>query len=108
VSRFKLTRNGDMATATADEILLFLSACPQASLLPTLKRVAGDSFESDYRDVRFAVAEAGVKAELADVLQLAKAGKAPTLSIQPRDRTGTGTGMSTGTGTGKSAIVNKG
>jgi cellulose biosynthesis protein BcsE len=110
VSRFKLTRNGDMATATADEILLFLSACPQASLLPTLKRVAGDSFESDYRDVRFAVAEAAVKAELGDVLQLAKAGKAPTLSIQPKDRTGTGTGMSTGgTGTGsRSAIVNKG
>jgi cellulose biosynthesis protein BcsE len=95
--RFKLTRNGDMVTATNDEILLFLSACPQASLLPTLKRVAGDSFEAEYKDVRFAVQEAAVKAELGDLLQLAKSGKAPALQLPGRDPTGTG--MSTGTGT---------
>jgi cellulose biosynthesis protein BcsE len=92
VKRFKLTRNGDMVTATADEIVLFLSACPQASLLPTLKRVAGDTFETEYREVRFAVAEINVKAELGDVLQLSKSGKAPPLDIAPKDRTGTGTG----------------
>ncbi len=98
VTRFKLTRNGDMATATLDEVFLFLSACPQASLLPTLKRVAGDSFEKDFRDVRFAVQEAGVLAEVGEIAQLVKAGKAPTLSIAVRDRTGTGAGIGTGTG----------
>ena len=84
-----------MVTATLDEIVLFLSACPQASLLPTLKRIAGDRFEAEYRDVRFAVQEASVKAEFGDILQLVKAGKAPTLAILPtkdKDRTGTGTG----------------
>lgn len=92
VTRFKLTRNGDMVTATTDEVMLFLSAVPQASLLPTLKRVAGESFENDYKDVRFAVQEAGVLAELNELLQLAKSGKTPPLAIAARDRTGTGTG----------------
>ena len=101
VHRFKLTRNGDMVTATNEEVLLFLSAVPQASLLPTLKRVAGDGFENDFRDVRFAVQEAGVTAELSDLVQLAKAGKAPQLAIASRDRTGTGMG----TGTGKAAVA---
>jgi cellulose biosynthesis protein BcsE len=109
--RFKLTRNGDMVTATTDEILLFLSACPQASLLPTLKRVAGEGFEADYRDVRFAVQETAVKAELSDLLQLAKAGKAPVLSLPGKDPTvgsgtGTGTGMG-GTGTGRTFAGHK-
>jgi len=109
-ARFKLTRNGDMCTATNEEIMLFLSACPQASLLPTLKRVAGDGFESEYRDVRFAVQEAAVKAELGDLLQLAKTGKAPALSIPTKDRTGTGTGtaMGTGTGTGRTLAPGRG
>ena len=96
VQRFKLTRNGDMVTASHDEVLLFLSAVPQASLLPTLKRVAGDTFDNEYRDVRFAVQEPGVVAELSDLVQLVKSGKAPTLTIAPRDRTGTGTGTGKG------------
>jgi cellulose biosynthesis protein BcsE len=104
VQRFKLTRNGDMVTATADEVILFLSACPQASLLPTLKRVGGDSFQNDFKDVRFSVQEQAVKAELGDILQLSKAGKAPVLNIAPKDRTGTGLG-GTGTGTGRSLPV---
>jgi cellulose biosynthesis protein BcsE len=87
VGRFRLNRNGDMVTATTDEIFLFLSACPQASLLPTLKRVAGESFENDYQDVRFAVQETAVTAELAELAQHAKAGRTPALTIAPRDRT---------------------
>ena len=89
VSRFRLNRNGDMVTATNDEIFLFLSACPQASLLPTLKRVAGGSFENEYQDVRFAVQEAAVVTELAELSRLAKSGATPTLTIIPRERTGT-------------------
>ena len=107
--KFKLTRNGDMVTATNEEIIMFLSACPQASLLPTLKRVGGDSFEAEYKDVRFAVQEAAVKAELGDLLQLAKAGKAPALSLPTKDRTGTGTGTAMGgTGTGRTLAGHQG
>jgi cellulose biosynthesis protein BcsE len=91
IARLKLNRNGDMVTATSDEILIFLSACPQASLLPTLKRIGGETFENDYQDVRFAVQEAAVTAELADLAQQAKAGRTPALTIAPRDRTGSGT-----------------
>jgi len=65
-----------------------------------LKRVAGEGFEKEYRDVRFAVQEAGVLAEVGEIAQLAKSGKAPTLSIAVRDRTGTGVGTGTGTGVG--------
>jgi cellulose biosynthesis protein BcsE len=102
VARFRLTRNGDMVTATHDEVFLFLSACPQASLLPTLKRVAGDSFESDFPDMRFAVQEAAVTTEIAELAQLAKAGRVPALTIPTRDRTATrqeptGTGTRTAT-----------
>jgi hypothetical protein len=51
-----------------------------------------------------------VKAELSDLLQLAKAGKAPMLSLPGKDPTvgsGTGTGMGTGTGTGRTLAGHK-
>jgi cellulose biosynthesis protein BcsE len=99
VGRFKLNRNGDMVTTTQDEIFLFLSACPQASLIPTLKRVAGDNFENDFQDVRFAVQEAAVNSEIAELAQHAKAGRTPSLTIPTRDRTGTGTRSAVATAT---------
>jgi cellulose biosynthesis protein BcsE len=87
VPRFKLTRNGDMVTAVNDDIFLFLSACPEASLLPTLKRVAGDRFQDDFREMSFAIQEAAVKTQLAELAHLAKSGRAPTLSETRRDIT---------------------
>lgn len=87
VPRFKLTRNGDMVTAINDDIFLFLSACPEASLLPTLKRVAGDRFQDDFREMSFAIQEAAVKTQLAELAHLAKSGRAPTLSETRRDIT---------------------
>ena len=79
VGRFKLTRNGDMVTAVNDDIFLFLSACPEASLLPTLRRVAGDRFQDDFREMSFAIQETAVKTQLAELTHLAKTGRAPTL-----------------------------
>ena len=87
VGRFKLTRNGDMVTAINDEIFLFLSACPEASLLPTLKRVAGDRFQEDFRDMSFAIQETAVKTQLAELAHLSKSGRVPTLTETRRDIT---------------------
>jgi cellulose biosynthesis protein BcsE len=87
VPRFKLTRNGDMVTAINDDIFLFLSACPEASLLPTLKRVAGERFQDDFREMSFAIQEAAVKTQLAELAHLAKSGRAPTISETRRDIT---------------------
>jgi len=87
VPRFKLTRNGDMVTAINDDIFLFLSACPEASLLPTLKRVAGDRFQEDFREMSFAIQETAVKTQLAELAHLAKSGKVPSLSETRRDIT---------------------
>lgn len=81
VGKFKLSRNGDLVTATNADIFLFLSACPQSSLLPTLKRVGGEKFEDEFPDIRFAVQEVAVKTELADLARQSKSGEAPTLSI---------------------------
>jgi cellulose biosynthesis protein BcsE len=81
VAGFKLKRNGDMVTATNDDIYLFLSACPQASLLPTLKRVAGEKFEDEFPNMTFAVQEVAVTTELAGLAHEAKGGKIPVLSI---------------------------
>jgi cellulose biosynthesis protein BcsE len=87
VARFKLTRNGDMVTAINDEIFLFLSACPEASLLPTLKRVAGDRFQEDFREMSFAIQETAVKTQLAELAHLAKSGRVPSLTETRRDIT---------------------
>jgi cellulose biosynthesis protein BcsE len=87
VARFKLTRAGDMVTAINDDIFLFLSACPEASLLPTLRRVAGDKFEDDFQDVSFSVQETGVKTQLAELAHMAKTGRVPALTTQLRDPT---------------------
>jgi len=81
VKSFQLKRNGDMATATNMEVYLFLSACPQASLLPTLKRVGGDKFEEQYPDMAFAVQEVAVTTELAGVAHESKTGKFPVFQI---------------------------
>jgi hypothetical protein len=74
-------------TAINDDIFLFLSACPEASLLPTLRRVAGDKFEDDFRDVSFSVQETGVKTQLAELAHMAKTGRVPALTTQLRDPT---------------------
>ena len=87
VGRFKLNRNGDMVTAINEDIFLFLSACPEASLLPTLKRVAGDKFEDEFQDMSFAVQEAAVKAQLGELAQMAKSGRAPAVAMPNRDPT---------------------
>ena len=85
--RFKLTRNGDMVTAINEELFLFLSACPEASLLPTLRRVAGDRFQEDFREMSFAIQETAVKTQLAELAHLAKSGRVPSLSETRRDIT---------------------
>src|SRR5688572_570206 len=100
VTRFKLTRNGDMVTAINDDIFLFLSACPESSLLPTLKRVAGERFQDEFREMSFAIQETAVKTQLAELAHLAKTGRAPVLNVgaTSRDITlPTGKGLSTAT-----------
>ena len=57
VGGIKLCRPGDILTATPDYLLLFLSACPQSDLLPTLQRVAGAAIEEAFPDIDFAVQE---------------------------------------------------
>ena len=76
-----------MVTAINEDIFLFLSACPEASLLPTLKRVAGDKFEDEFQDMTFAVQEAAVKAQLGELAQMAKSGRAPAVAAPGRDPT---------------------
>ncbi len=60
VDRFKLTRGGDLITVLSGDVLVFLSACPESSLLATLRRVAGESFEDDFPNLEFAINEAEV------------------------------------------------
>lgn len=57
MARFNLTRAGDLATAQGGFLYIFLSACPQASVLPTLRRMAGDSMDK-FASVEFAFHEA--------------------------------------------------
>lgn len=85
VGKFRLNRNGDMVTATNEDIFLFLSACPQASLLPTLKRVGGERFEDEFPDMSFAVQEVAVTTELAGLAHVARSGKFPVLSAGKKD-----------------------
>jgi cellulose biosynthesis protein BcsE len=56
VGQFKLTRAGDIVTATdKGHVLLFMHACPQASILPTLERIGGQSIQTTFPDMEFAV-----------------------------------------------------
>ncbi len=58
--RFKLTRAGDLLTRMDNTLLLFLSVCPEASLIPTLKRLAGDTVETDLPDRRLYLSDADI------------------------------------------------
>lgn len=72
IGRFKLCRNGDIMTATADYLLLYLNACLQSNLLPTLRRIAGPTIEEDFPAIDFAVQEedlANLIAQLEDHLK---------------------------------------
>lgn len=65
VARFRINRAGDLITATDRQILVFLSACPQVNLLPTLKRLAGENVEDEFPCMRFSVKEREIETELA-------------------------------------------
>jgi cellulose biosynthesis protein BcsE len=83
VGRFKLKRNGDMVTTTNEDLYLFLSACPQASLLPTLTRVGGERFQDDFPEMSFAVQEVTVNTQLAELSHQAKGAKAVAVANVP-------------------------
>lgn len=68
---FKLVRGGDVMTFNERFLLLFVSACPQASLLATLKRIGGESIQDIFPDMEFAVREEAVTSHLGQ-LSLAK------------------------------------
>lgn len=66
-ARFCITRDGDLLTATGDNLYLFLSVCPQVNLLSTLRRLGGDTVEEDFPAMRFAVSETEIAVELAEL-----------------------------------------
>lgn len=68
---FKLVRGGDVMTLGDGFLLLFVSACPQASLLATLRRIGGESIQDIFPKMEFATREEAVASHLAQ-LSLAK------------------------------------
>ncbi|HEX8989407.1 MAG TPA: BcsE family c-di-GMP-binding protein [Rhodocyclaceae bacterium] len=81
LERFSIKRPGDLLTAADGKLYLFLSACPQVNLLATLRRLAGDGVEEAFPDMRFLVAEAEVRAELAAIGRKAGVGDAAGVAL---------------------------
>jgi len=65
VSNHRISRPGDLMTADDEKCYLFLNACPQAVLLPTLERIFASSLESVLADVHFFVNRPETEAEIA-------------------------------------------
>ncbi len=83
IKRFPMTRAGDFMTATHSSLWIFLSSCPQSSLLPTLRRFGGESVENDFPDIEFYVQQTEVETQLDQLEHEAAQGGSESTSPMP-------------------------
>ncbi|RJF92418.1 BcsE family c-di-GMP-binding protein [Noviherbaspirillum saxi] len=75
-----LSRPGDLISSDGQHCYIFLNACPQAVLLPTLQRILGMPVDEILQEVRFAANRHDIELELAGLTRAAEQGELPNYS----------------------------
>lgn len=75
-----INRPGDLFTTDAENFYVFLSACPQTVLLPTLARLFKMPVDDVFVDVRFIVSREEMQAEMAALLRASEHETMPDFS----------------------------
>lgn len=76
LSSLRLSRAGDLLTADNEHCYLFLNACQQAVVVPTLERLLGGAMDTALTDVRFLVTRESIVLELDALTHNAEVGMA--------------------------------
>lgn len=81
LSQIHMSRSGDLMTADQEHCYLFLSGCPEASLLSTLERVLGQPVNSCFDETRFVIQRNEIDAALNALQRAAERADLPDFSV---------------------------